>query len=56
MKIFVLGSVSVRGGTVFNAKNVGHFGELRPCLVSKKIQNFPSHQIFGHMHETFNVV
>ena len=29
---------------------------LRPCLVSKKIAQYPSHRIFGHMHEALNVV
>ena len=26
------------------------------CLVPKKIQDFPSHQIFGHMHGALNIV
>ena len=29
---------------------------LRPCLVSKNFQDFPSHRIFGHMHRTLNTV
>ena len=29
--------------------------ELRPCLVSKNFQDFPSHRIFIHMHEALNV-
>ena len=27
-----------------------------PCLVPKKFQDSLSHRIFGHMHETLNVV
>ena len=46
----------MRGGTVFNVKIFGHFGELRPCLVSKKFQNFSSHRIFGHIHGALNVI
>ena len=29
---------------------------LRPCLVSKKIQDSSSHRIFGHMYGALNVV
>ena len=29
---------------------------LRPCLVSKNFQDFPSHQIFEYMHGILNVV
>ena len=28
----------------------------RPCLVLKNFQDFLSHQIFGHIHRTLNVV
>ena len=29
---------------------------FRPCLVSKKFTQYPSHRIFGHIHEALNVV
>ena len=29
--------------------------ELRPCLVTHLKNFYPSHRIFGHMHETLNV-
>jgi hypothetical protein len=28
---------------------------IRPCLVSKNFQDFPSHRMFGHIHGTLNV-
>jgi hypothetical protein len=28
---------------------------LTPCLVPKIFQDFPSHRMFGHMHEVLNV-
>jgi hypothetical protein len=28
---------------------------FRPRLVHKVFQDFPSHRMFGHMHETLNV-
>ena len=30
--------------------------QQRPCLVLKNFQDFPSHRIFGHMHEVLNIV
>ena len=29
---------------------------IRPCLVFKKFQDFPSHRIFEHIHEVLNIV
>jgi len=29
--------------------------KLRPCLVSKKFQDSPSHRILRHMHEALNI-
>jgi len=30
-------------------------GALRPCLVSKKFQDFPSHRLLQHMHRVLNL-
>jgi hypothetical protein len=39
--------------SIFPKKEDGK--ELRPCLVSKKNQNFPSHRILRHMHGALNI-
>ena len=31
------------------------FLPVRPCLVRKNFQDFPSHRIFGHMHRALNM-
>jgi len=33
----------------------GGSGKLRRCLVSKSFQDFSSHRILRHMHETLNI-
>jgi hypothetical protein len=44
--------------SIFLMKGIAVSGEsgilLRPCLVRKKIQDSPSHRIFGHMHGALN--
>ena len=35
--------------------NFENFCELRPCLVRKIFQDFPSHRIFGRIHGELNI-
>jgi hypothetical protein len=45
-------------GVQYNKKTELSFCKLviqRHCLVRKNFQDFPSHQIFGRMHEALNI-